>query len=264
MKKINILVTPGPKLSNVDFYQFITSQANHIKSLGDTMLTDAELRNLVITILSFAEDFNKAILQVQKNLKSDDIATKNQVRDISISALKSWVKNATYSTDEAELRAANGLTTLLDTYGDIARMSLDKESGTIDKLVAEFEGPTYKPMVEKIGLSARLARLKADNNAFKALYEGRRAESITKDSAKAISLRRQVNEQYQILSSYVLLRAKMTDDAQYAEALQIINTIRKEYNELVARHKAALKAAEEKKKAEEKQKEEEQKKTKKS
>lgn len=56
----------------------------------------------------------------------------------------------------------------------------------------------------------------------------------------------------------------MTDDAQYAEALQIINTIRKEYNELVARHKAALKAAEEKKKAEEKQKEEEQKKTKKS
>jgi hypothetical protein len=264
MKKVNMFTTPAFNLANIDFYQFVTAQATRIKALGDTVLTDADLKQLVVVLLSFAEDFNKAILQVQKSLKSEDIIAKDKTRDTSVFALKAGVNNAKYATSPEEVQAAAGISILLDTYGDIAHMPLDKESGAIDKLIAELEGPTYGPMIAKMGISSRVTRLKADNNAFKGLYDSRRNDSIGKDDVRPIELRKQVNEQYQLLCDYVQLKASMSGDAQYAQSLEIINTIRKEYNEKVARHKAALKAAEEKKKAEEKQKEEQQKKTKKS
>ena len=244
-----MFTTPAFNLANLDFYQFVTAQANRIKSLGDTVLTDADLKQLVVVLLSFAEDFNKAILQVQKSLKSDNIIAKDKARDTSLYAFKAGVKNASYSTDSDELQAASGLTILLDTYGDIAHMSLGKEGAAIDKLIADLEGSTFKPMVDKLGLSGKVTRLKNDNNSFKALFESRRDDSIGKDDVKSIDLRKQVNEQYVLLCDYVLLKAKISDGEQYAQSLEIINAIRKEYTEMVARHKAALKAAEEEKKS---------------
>ncbi len=237
MKKVSLLTTPAYNLGHVSFYQFVTAQASRIKALGDTVLTDADMRQMVVVLLALANDFNQVILQVQKSLKTDDVVTRDRVRDVSVAALKLGVKNATYSTVDDEIRAAAGLTILLDTYGDIAHMPLDKETGAIDKLIADLEGPTYKPMVEKIGLTAKVTRLKTDNNAFKTPYDARRDDDIASDGTKAIDVRKQVNEQYQLLCDYVLLKAKLSDGVQYAESLQIINTIRKEYLDMVARSK---------------------------
>lgn len=239
MKTANLLSTPARNLGHVSFYQFVTAQASRIGALGDTVLTDADLRQLVVVLLALTNDFNQVILQVQKSLKTGDVVTRDRVRDVSVAALKSGVKNARYSTEDDEVRAATGLTILLDTYGDIAHMPLDKESGAIDKLLVDLEGPTYKPMVEKIGLTGKVTRLKNDNNAFKAPYDARRDDDIASDGVKTIDVRKQVNEQYQLLCDYVLVKAKLSDGVQYAESLQIINTIRKEYLDMVARSKGA-------------------------
>jgi hypothetical protein len=241
MKTISLFGNPSRNLGNIDFYQFVTDQANRIQGLGNTVLTDADLRQLVVVLLALAGDFNKAILQVQKSLKTEEIMAQDRVRDVSVAALRSGVNNASYSIDPDELRAAAGLTILLDTYGDIAHQALEKESGTIDKLLGELAGPTYKPMIEKLGLSAKVVRLKTDNDAFKALYDSRRDDSLAKDDVRGIDLRRQVTSQYQLLCNYVLLKAKLSNDGQFQESLQLVNAIRKEYLEKVARYKAAKK-----------------------
>lgn len=243
MKKIRVLATPASKLANIDFYQFVTAQANRIKGLGDTTLTDADLRQLVVVLLSLSEDFNKALFQVRKNLKTGSIVEKDHVRDFSFSALRSGIRNATYSLDADVQHAAAALTILLNTYGDVASMPFDKESGSIDKLIEELEGASYKAFVEKLGLAANVTRLKADNDAFKVLFNERRDETVAKTNLDAISLRRQVNDQYTLLCDYVLLRCRMSDAAQYVESLKIINTIREEFNRIVAQHKASKKSA---------------------
>jgi len=120
-------------------------------------------------------------------------------------------------------------------------MALEKGSGTAEKLVEELEGPAYKPMIEKLTLSPVVIRLKKENESLVDLYESRRDDYLGKNSVKSVDLRKDVIRQYQLLCSYIVLKVQLSKDAQYHEALQIINTIRKEFAEVVARHKAARK-----------------------
>lgn len=236
MESASLASTPSFDLTNVEFYNFVTEQTSRIFGLG-TLLTDADLKMLLTECSGQSDMLQSTQNRVMKSLKSIQLPILDHGRDVCYAAVKLGVKNATYSTVDDEIRAAAGLTILLDTYGDIAHMPLDKETGAIDKLIADLEGPTYKPMVEKIGLTAKVTRLKTDNNAFKTPYDARRDDDIASDGTKAIDVRKQVNEQYQLLCDYVLLKAKLSDGVQYAESLQIINTIRKEYLDMVARSK---------------------------
>lgn len=241
MRKVKFSSSPVPFLSYMQFYQFVSTQANRILELGDTVLTDTELKQLVAVLITLLGDFNKVLLRVQKNLLSDDITKLDKARDISLSALRSAIKNARYSTDEAVLRASAALTILLDTYGDIAREDLNTESATIDKLVDELEGTTYKPMVTIMGISNNVLRIKTDNNTFKSLYTVRTNEESAKDATDTRELRNKVNEQYMLLCDYVLLKARMKDEAQYNQSVQIINETRSHYSALKAQSKAAKK-----------------------
>lgn len=241
MKKSIIVSNPGRGLDNISFYQFIVSQVSHINELGDAVLTDADLRQILAILLSLADDFNKVILQVQKSMKTDDIIAAKQSRNRCFSALKVGVKNAQYTTDADMLQAVAGLTILIKTYGNISRMALESGSGYTEKLLEELEGATYKPMVDKLSLSPVVIRLKKENTRLIDLYESRRDDYMGKDDVKSVDLRRDVTRQYQLLCSYILLKIQLSNDAQYHEALQIINTIRKEFAEIVARHKTARK-----------------------
>lgn len=203
MKKVRFNSSPVPFLTYMEFYQFVASQANRIHDLGDTVLTDTELKQLVAVLIALSGDFNKLLLRVQKSLITDDITKKDKVRDFSISALRAAIRNAHYSTDEEVVRCSVALTVLLETYGDIAREDLDTESATIDKLVEELEGPTYKPMVDKLLIGANVVRLKTDNDTFKKLYNQRSNEEVAKDATDTRQLRNKVNEQYQLLCDYV-------------------------------------------------------------
>lgn len=245
MRKVKFSSSPVPFLSYMQFYQFVSTQANRILELGDTVLTDTELKQLVAVLIALSGDFNKVLLRVQKNLLSDDITKLDKARDFSISALRAAVKNAHYSTDEDVLRASAALTLLLDTYGDIAHEDLNTESATIDKLVGELEGATYKPMVTTMGISNNVLRIKTDNNTFKSLYTMRTNEESAKDATDTRELRNKVNEQYMLLCDYVLLKARMKDEAQYNLSVQIVNETRTYYNTLMAQHKTALKKEDE-------------------
>ncbi|WP_320054177.1 DUF6261 family protein [uncultured Acetobacteroides sp.] len=241
MTKLRLSGNPSRNLGNLDFYQFVTDQATRIRGLGDAVLTDADLRQLVVVLLALAADFSKTILRVQKSLKTEEIMRRKRARDICIAALRSGVRNARYAINPREVSASSGLAILLGTYGDIAHQAMEKGSGTIDKLLGELEGDTYRPLFEVLGLAAKVFRLKDENDAFKAIFESRRSDGLAKDGVRALDVRRQFNRQYQQLCDYVLLQAKITGGEQYLEALQLINAIRKEYLEKVARHKAAKK-----------------------
>lgn len=240
MKKVTYQSSPAYLLTYMKFYQFVSTQANRILELGDTVLTDAELKQLVAVLITLLADFNKALLRVQKNLLSGDITKLDKARDFSLSALRAAIKNAHYSTDEDVLRASMALTLLLDTYGDIAHEDLNTESATIDKLVDELEGATYKPMVTIMGIYNNVLRIKADNNTFKQLYTVRTNEESAKDASSAREFRIKVNEQYMLLCDYVLLKARMKDEAQYDQSVQIINETRSYYSSLMALHQTVL------------------------
>lgn len=241
MKRTLLFKNPARDLGNVSFYQFVFSQASRINEIDASVLTDADLRQILAILLTLSEEFNKVILQVQKSIKTEEILAAKQVRDRCFSALKVGIKNAQYSTDAEVLQAAAGLTILINTCGNIARMALEKGSGTAEKLVEELEGPAYKPMIDKLTLSPVVIRLKKENESLVYLYESRRDDYLGKNSVKSVDLRKDVIRQYQLLCSYIVLKVQLSKDAQYHEALQIINTIRKEFAEMVARHKAARK-----------------------
>lgn len=241
MKKVSLFSTPAHLLTYMEFYQFISSQANRIHDLGDTVLADVELKQLVAVLLTLSGDFNKVLVRVMKSLMTEEIAQQDRLRDRSFAAFKSAVKNATYSDDPDVVRCAVALTILLDTYGNIAREDLDVESASIDKLITDLEGTTYRPMVEGAGIWQNVMRLKADNNTFKAMFSKRTDDTIAKDATDTRELRNKVNEQYALLCDYVVLKARMKDEVQYNQSVDIINTIRNQYNTMKARSKAATK-----------------------
>lgn len=239
MKKVNLFSSAGPFLTNLDFYQFVSAQASRIKALGDATLTDEDLRRMVILLISFCETFNKAILKVQKSSLTDQILDADRKRDISIAAFKQGVRSASYSEDATTSKGAVGISILLDRYGDIASMNHEKESGALDKLIAELGSAEYGAMVVSASVDTQLQRLKRHNEEFKQLFEQRRDSQLAKEATDTRQMRAELNEQYQLLCDYVLVKAKINSDQQYALALDIVNLIRNEYNAKVARSRAA-------------------------
>ena len=96
-------------------------------------------------------------------------------------------------------------------------------------------------MVDKLLIGANVVRLKTDNDTFKKLYNQRSNEEVAKDATDTRQLRNKVNEQYQLLCDYVLLKARMKDEEQYNQSVLIINQVRSHYSALKAQSKAAQK-----------------------
>ena len=229
MKTVNIFASPSYSLTNVQFSQFMADHLQHLGLISKAEMTDEEIVKLVATLTALLGDYDKVLVKITKSAISQEVKQLDGNRDTSYRALKSALKTESLSTDPEIVSAVHGVEILLEPYGNVPTLALEAETRAIDAIVAALEGPTYRPLVEKVGITAKVTRLKNDNELFKAKYNARTTEYMEQETASNIELRKKVNEVYTTLCDYAVMMARLERGPVYDKVVTIANTIRSQY-----------------------------------
>lgn len=229
MKTVNFFASPSYSLTNVQFSQFIADHLQHFKLISKEEMKDEDILKLIATLTALLGDYDKVLVKVTKSAISDRLKQLDGVRDVSYRAFRSALKTESYSTDPDMVNAVHEVEALLHPYGNVAHLILEEETRAIDAIVEALEGPKYHPLIEKIGISAKVNRLKSDNEVFKSTYNARTSEYMAREAADNHALRCKVNEAYTSLSDYAVMMARLEKGPVYDRVVTIINTIRSKY-----------------------------------
>jgi hypothetical protein len=229
MKTVNIFASPSYALTNVQFSQFMADHLQHLGLISKAEMTDEELVQLIATLTALLGDYDKVLVKITKSAYSQQVKQLDMNRDVSYRALKSALKTESLSTDPEVVGAVHAIETFLDPYGNVPGLSLEAETRAIDAIVVALEGATYRPLVEKVGITAKVTRLKNDNELFKAKYNARTAEYMEQETADNAELRKKVNEVYTALCDYAAMKARLERGPVFDKVVTIVNTIRSQY-----------------------------------
>lgn len=83
-----------------------------------------------------------------------------------------------------------------------------------------------------------VSRLQNANEAFKPLFSGRMVGTAMTETYDMKTLRTGLLNKYSDFAKYVLAMAKATDNPLFANALNLLNTARKYYDDMVAKRTA--------------------------
>jgi Family of unknown function (DUF6261) len=225
------------RLSVLEFGQHIKSILANIDLLGQDFISDPVLTHYLQTLRNEMVTYDKAMLPIAKSDETAKIAAADKHRDNAVSALtrQLWVYEV--SDDDAELAAYESLSTLFDTYNGIQKWSLEEETNGIDHLLADLLNSKYKPHVELLLMLRYVNRLEAANSAFKNLFMSRTKEATGKPKYDVPAMRKAIKTVYEDMVGYVLSMAKAKKTEPYLKTLDVINTVRKYYHDLLAKRK---------------------------
>lgn len=241
MKNVMLEVNPSRDLNNAEHYQFIGSHLTHLGALGITKLTDPKFNEIISECTTHYQVMERLLGRIRENTKSKQLAHLDHERDVSYGAFAAALKYKSYSLVVEEQQAVTEIYALLKPHGNVSRQHFDVESGTIDTIIAQLEGPKYSPMVALLGLTPSVVRLKADNNAFKVLFTARTSDAIAKDTTDMREVRNHLFVAYTNLCDYAAVMARMEVSPVFDEVVTIINTIRAQYSTIVAHKQSGKK-----------------------
>lgn len=120
---------------------------------------------------------------IQAYVGTEQVDAADVKRDKSYRRFDLGVQSAELSDDAAEADAAKRVRFLLDQLAkQITKLPLGEETAALFDLIEKLE-TNYADDLETIGQIANLATLKADNEAFNAIYMGRTREMQTRAEA---------------------------------------------------------------------------------
>lgn len=240
MKKLHSISLS--RLVNLEFGQHIKStHKNLIKLQSTNVITDAIFLQYLGKLEESSNEYDRAMVQIFKSDETAKIEAADLERDIAYTALLRYFSVYELSEVPEELLAYNSLKTLFDTYGDVRKMNFEKESNAIDNLIVDLNNSQYSPHVTRLNMVSFINRITNTNNEFKTLFEGRTQEQASKEVFDVKQLRRNAKEVYEDLVAYVLSMAKAVDSAEFNQSLDVINTVRSYYDNLLAKRKPAKK-----------------------
>ena len=228
-------------LTNMEAGQLFRRHLGDLSTIDASLLVDVPFNNYVQQIGNQAAVYENALAQVRKNEETQKIVDADAVRDKAVSAFSLALKLHATSDDPAEVEASRSLGILFGTYKNLAKLNYEAESLAIDKLTGELNSPAYSEKINYLHMSKYVARLSDTNNAFKNLFGGRMVTTAMNETFDMKAIRIDLQSTYTDFCNYVLAMAKATDNPLFANALNLLNTARKYYADLVARRTAPKK-----------------------
>lgn len=225
------------RLTNLEFGQHVKSVKEGITTLN--VVTDAGFTNYLTQLETSSGSYDKALIQVKKSDETEKIANADQMRDKAVSALIRYLKVFELAENEEELVAYKSLNTLITTYKNLQNWNFEEESNGIDNLVTDLNNAKYLPSVTLLNMNSYVTRVTTRNNKFKTLFTGRTMEESSKEVFDVKKLRSDLKTLYADMATYVLAMAKSKDTDEFNKALNVLNTVRKYYADLLAKRKTA-------------------------
>ena len=225
-------------LSNLEAGQLIIRHLSDLGTIDPTLLTDAPFNTYLQTLSNQSVLFQKGLAQVRKNEETQKIDLADADRDKSTVAFGRALKLYAVSDNPAEVEVSRGLSILFDSLKNLATLNYEAETIAIDKLVSELTSPGYSSKVSLLQMERYVARLQDTNNNFKALFGGRMVTTATTESYDLKVIRAETIAKYGEFTTYVLALAKALEAPLFIQTLNLLNTARKYYADLLARRTA--------------------------
>ena len=225
-------------LTNMEGGQLLKRHLNDLRTIDPALLTDGPFNTYVQDLTGYADRYEKALAQVRKSEETEKIGLADNARDRAVEALEKALKLYAVSDDEAEVEASRSLHILFGSFKHLGNLNYEAETIGIDKLVHELTGPNYSPKVSLLKMERYVTRLSNANEAFKTLFSGRLTTSAMTETYDLKSIRNEMFKRYGDFCDYVLAMAKALNTPLFTTALNLLNTARKYYADLLARRTA--------------------------
>lgn len=234
--KLEPLRTPG--LTNMEVGQLIIRHLTDFNTINPASKTDAPFNAYINDLGLQSVEYQKGLAQVQMNEETQKIVLADANRDKANSAFGAGLKLYALSDIPEEVEASRSLGILFGTYKNLSTLSYEAETLAIDKLVSELLSPAYANKVSLLQMDRYVTRMKNANEAFKPLFSGRMVANAMTETYDMKVLRTALLNKYSDFAKYVLAMAKATDNPLFADALTLLNTARKYYDDMVAKRTA--------------------------
>jgi len=222
-------------LTNMEVGQLTVRHLSDLDTIDPALKTDAPFNAYTNDLVLQLGEYQKGLAQVQKNEETEKIVVADATRDKAVSAFNLALKLNATSDDPAEVEASRSLSILFGTYKNLTTLNYEAETLAIDKLVSELTSPTYSGKISLLQMDRYVTRLQNANEAFKPLFSGRMVGNAMTETYDMKILRTAMLNKYSDFANYVLAMAKATDNPLFANALTLLNTARKYYDDMVAK-----------------------------
>lgn len=222
-------------LSNMEAGQLIIRHLSDLGTIDPSLLTDAPFNSYLQTLSNHSVLFQKGLAQVRKNEETQKIDLADAERDKSTVAFGRALKLYAASDDSEEVEASRVLSILLSNFKNLESLSYEAETIAIDKLVSELRNPIYSPKVSLLQMDRYVTRLENTNNNFKEFFGGRMVTTATTESYDMKVIRAEMLTKYGDFTTYVLAMGKALEAPLFIQTLNLLNTARKYYSDLLAR-----------------------------
>ena len=198
MIKINSITLS--RLRNDANFQFHTE----FKELAEKQTPEAlKIKPQFDDYLPLYEKVDLAFKKINKSSITEQIQDADKARDNIWKSLTEINTAALRHFDGEVQSAAKRLKIVFDTYGNIARKSLNEQTSATYNILQDLESSKYAPDVAKVGLGEWVAELKARNTSFAELMRDRVGEGSLKVDIVLKKARAQLDEAYYAIAERV-------------------------------------------------------------
>nr|WP_199158551.1 DUF6261 family protein [Pedobacter sp. ASV2] len=233
MKKLHELRLT--KLSQLELGQFVKRNLDDLVTMGIEVTADKHIAVYIEKLKVDVSLYDQSMLQVRAQAETLELIALDEERDLAFAILKRQLKVFELSNNKTEIDAYIRLNLLFTTYKALPKLNYEAESNAIINLVADLENATYAPLVEILSLNNHINRLKIANDLFNQLFSKRSTITATKVVFDAKALRKNLTDNYNTYSRYVLALAIAEDNVFYNALLDLNNTARKYFSDLLAK-----------------------------
>lgn len=231
-------------LSNMEAGQLVVRHLSDVATIDPSLLTDVPFNGYVQTLTDHSVLYQKGLAQVQKNEETQKIELADAERDKADTAFRRGLKLYAVSDDPAEVEASRVVSILFNNFGNLATLNYEAQTIATDKLVSELLSPVYSTKVSLLQMDRYVARIQNTNDNFKTLFGGRIVTTATTESYDLKTIRTEMITKYNEFTIYVLAMAQALNTPMFLSVLNLLNTARKYYADMLARRSAKDEKAE--------------------
>jgi hypothetical protein len=207
------------RLRNDANFQFHTEFKELAEKLGPDAL---KIRPQYDAYLPLYDKVDLALKKIAKSAITEQIQDADRARDEVWKGLTETNTASLRHFDEEVQKAAKRLKIVFDTYGNIAKKSLNEQTSATYNILQDLEGK-YAPDVATVGLGRWVAELKARNTAFAGLMRERVDEGSLKVDIVLKKARTQLDEAYYAIAERVNAFVVIEGSADYEPFIRKMN-----------------------------------------
>lgn len=208
-------------------YALVSGEDTRKLNIPDTLM--AEWRRLIDLEISINRE-------AQASVDTARMRKKDEERDKMVSYIFNTVSTERQSPDDASAEAAERLVVALRPYRGLQDEGFDTESLHIVGLLEDLG--KLSAQVEALRLTAAVAKLKALNDEYMALREGRTAERADTRLPNSKTVRPQTDEAFQSVCAYIEATHLLSQDTALKAAIE---TLVRRMNQLSAELRTSYK-----------------------